>query len=429
MTKRLLVAVTAPFGAAAGVSAPTAGAETLTVAPTVPGQAERVTSQTSFVSGKKYAVVVSGTIKWTDPGQGQPTVYEFDAFYCLSGCADTPPPRRAAHPLAVMQDGYPRTTTVFDSRYSSLSSAPPPYDPSHAYSLVYDEAHGPLTFSALPHGDPYTGGNTYSGAFQVSITPPQEAATVRVKNISGEVVKRRDGGPWTELMPTDVLRAGDEVGTGVDSSVELDFADGDTMTLQELTQIRIGRLLNAAERKDVEIALVVGRVQASVKPRQTVDTNFDIKTPTSTASVRGTRFSVFYDAVAKATLTSVTEGSVAVDPVKPGLPTQTVSAGKEVEVTRKSVSPVANVGKAGARGGLNRAAAVERAHNRVAAAADKCGISTPRKKPFSAKGVRGGWSVTVKVIGRLRGASKWKVTRAKTKPANAIAKKIAAGCG
>jgi len=45
-------------------------------------------------------------------------------------------------------------------------------------------------------------------------------------------------------------------------------------------------------------------------------------------------------AVSGATVSSVSRGVVSVDPVKPGLPTLNVPAGKEVEVTARMVSVV-----------------------------------------------------------------------------------------
>jgi hypothetical protein len=105
-----------------------------------------------------------------------------------------------------------------------------------------------------------------------------------------------------------------------------------------------------------------------------------------------------------------------------------VGAGREVEVTPTFVSPVAPIGKAGARGGVD----VRRARDLVVVTIEKynraCGAYTPRTNAFAVRPARTGRTVSVKLIGRLHGTSTWTVTGQRVTPANVLARKLARGC-
>lgn len=150
--------------------------------------------------------------------------------------------------------------------------------------------------------------------------------------------------------------------------------------------------------------------------------------PTATTSRRGTRYSVFYDRVARAALVAVTQGTVEVDPTKAGLPTLSVTVGKEVEVTRTAVSALVGIGKAGARGGVNRATALGLVLKTLGRANGPCGFTAKRGSAFSVLPAPTGWTVSVVVTGKVSGTSKWTLTGKNVVPANALAKTIAANC-
>lgn len=133
-----------------------------------------------------------------------------------------------------------------------------------------------------------------------------------LEKVDGEVTVRRGGGSWEEASAGRALTEADEIGTGVESAAVVKFSDGSQMQLKELTQVRVGTLLGGADRKQVEIQLKVGEVQASIKPRQTVETNFDIKTPTATASVRGTEIREVSYHPARGTTTQLASGALLV---------------------------------------------------------------------------------------------------------------------
>ena len=57
-----------------------------------------------------------------------------------------------------------------------------------------------------------------------------------------------------------------------------------------------------------EILLKMGEIAAQVNTSEATKSDFRIKNPTGTTSVRGTKFSVSYDPGSRTSLVSVTEG-------------------------------------------------------------------------------------------------------------------------
>jgi hypothetical protein len=175
---------------------------------------------------------------------------------------------------------------------------------------------------------------------------PLADLVVSVGTVSGEAAYRNGAGEWQPLKTGDRLPANAEVFTGVDSRLTLTFLDGGTFDMGELTQVLMDTLTNAESRKTVQLQLKLGEIKASVKKEQILDCNFEIKTPTCAASVRGTIFTVSHDEKSDMTVVSVEESAVSVDPVAEGLATTLVNAGEEVAVSRTAISPVTARGRA-----------------------------------------------------------------------------------
>lgn len=254
---------------------------------------------------------------------------------------------------------------------------------------------------------------------------------VRVVAVTPDVAYHPEGSPdecWLPVEMGTVLKQGDEISVDPDGSATLAFADNSTVVLTDITQLKIASFFTEGGVVRTEILLKMGKVAAKVNKSEATKSDFRIKQPTATASVRGTRFSVFYDPGSKASITSVTEGVVTVDPTKPGVPTVELPAGKEIEVTATSASPVAPVGKAGARGGVNRFGALARVMKVIARFDDPCKLITPRLGATSIKPSAGGWLVSVRLLGKNGGWSTWRVIGPKITSANALAKRVAAGC-
>jgi FecR protein len=255
---------------------------------------------------------------------------------------------------------------------------------------------------------------------------------VRIVAVIPGVQYHKEGSPdddWCEVEKGTVLKQGDEISTDPDGSVTLAFADNSTITLRNTTQLKIASFFTEGGVVRTEIVLKMGEVAAKVNKSEATKSDARIKTPTGTASVRGTTFSVFYDPTSKAMLESTQKGNVSVDPARPGLKTVTVGAGKEVEVTPTSITKPAKIGKAGARAGNNRRNARARVLKVIAKGDGPCGASTPRETAaFAVKPAKRGWAVSVKVIGKVHGTATWLVAGPTVKPGNMLARKLATGC-
>lgn len=255
---------------------------------------------------------------------------------------------------------------------------------------------------------------------------------LRVVCVEPDVAVHREGSAdesWDPVEVGTVLKQGDEISCDPDGIAVVAFADNSTFTLKHTTMLKIASFFTEGGVIRLEILLKMGEVAATINKSEATKSDFRIKQPTATASVRGTSFSVFYDPVTKASITSVTRGVVEVDPSKPGLKTVNVPAGKEVQVTPSAVSAPASIGKAGAIGGTNSVKARDLVMARIAAGNGPCALVLPRTGAFSVRPSGSAWLVSVKSTGgKAKGWSTWRVAGAKVSPANAAAKKIALGC-
>ncbi|MBJ7330931.1 MAG: FecR domain-containing protein [Solirubrobacteraceae bacterium] len=413
----------------------------------------------TLAANTEYTLVATGSLSKTFTLFNPDITIGHDAFYCTSASDGTSCPaqvnptellyvRTTGDPTQQMALGAP----TLGSRVSPAHVAPP-YEADHEYSFTVSFPHpGRLRFGTTPQctvGQTFCSGAGYTLRLYAkeaapttppvtptppATTPPTETTTepeltATVESIRGEVIYRLDAGPWMAIAPGAKVPANAELFTGVESGVTVRFNDGSSFEIDELTQLIVDTILRKENRKAVAINLVVGKIKAKVQKEKVLDTNWEIQTPTATTSVRGTVFSVFYDPGAAATVVSTSEGLVEVDPVRAGLATAFVAAGREVEVTRSAISKVTTTGKAGARGGVNRIQALDLVLARIARNAKRCKLTTPRSpKPFGVATARGGWVVTVRVAGKARGTSTWNVSGRKVRAKNAVARRISRGC-
>jgi hypothetical protein len=236
-------------------------------------------------------------------------------------------------------------------------------------------------------------------------------------------------GAWVTVVKDMVLKQSDEISCDPDGVAVLAFADNSTTAFRNSAQFKIASYFTEGGVVRAEILLKMGEVAAQVNKSEATKSDFRIKSPTEVSSVRGTIFRVFVDPVGRASITSVQRGVVEVDPVKPGLPTVNVGAGKEVEVTATAISPIAPIGKAGARSGVNREKAVTLVMALLKRFNGPCKFTLPRYAgALGVKPFRAGWLVSVKVTGKVSGWSSWQVVGTKAAASNPLAKKIATGC-
>lgn len=251
--------------------------------------------------------------------------------------------------------------------------------------------------------------------------PAAPVNEVRVISLKPAAEFKRAGcGEWVELREGTTLKQGDELNVDPDGEVTLEFGDNSKVTIQETTQLKIASFFTEGGIVRTELLLKVGQVAAKVNKTETTRSDFRIKSPTHTSSVRGTAFSMFYDRGAKTSLVSVREGVVSVEG-------KLVRAGHEVEATPREVGPVARIGRAGApRGGVNRVKAMEKVNRVLARGDDPCGFEV---KSFRLKRIEKGWSVKATLRGRTRGKAGFKVIgKKKASATNKLGRGVARRC-
>lgn len=123
--------------------------------------------------------------------------------------------------------------------------------------------------------------------------------------------------------------AGDEIRVGRDAAAQLRLFDGSTIDLDQNTVVQMTELQTNPESYRVQLDLLAGKLLSRVKRVLGSGDTFDITTPSSTASVRGTVFTVAVVAP-DVTYIACSEGTVA---VQMGAATTLVPAGTELTAT------------------------------------------------------------------------------------------------
>lgn len=139
----------------------------------------------------------------------------------------------------------------------------------------------------------------------------EEAASAEVLHSHGEVFVERPGGARTPLAAATLLRAGDVVTTGAQSSVSLRFADGSRALLGPGSRLRVERHVKRAAGGgfDTQLQLDRGAVETRVQPARP-SPRFELRTPVANLGVRGTDFRARLDG--ERVLAEVLQGRVAV---------------------------------------------------------------------------------------------------------------------
>lgn len=140
----------------------------------------------------------------------------------------------------------------------------------------------------------------------------------RIASVSGAAgqvfVKSITDDDFRPLGDTEHVLAGYMVRTGADGDVTLNWVDGTRIRLGPDTSIRVRKAtLNTSTKESTSLFdLDTGRIWVRVLSALGGKTKFEVRTPTATAGVRGTIFTVAVDETG-ATSVAVYEGEVAVD--------------------------------------------------------------------------------------------------------------------
>ena len=114
-----------------------------------------------------------------------------------------------------------------------------------------------------------------------------------------------------------VMKPGDQISCDPDGTAVVAYADNSSFTIRHTTLLSVSSFFAEGGVVRLEILLKMGEVAAKVNKSEATKSDLQIKSPTATASVRGTIFSVVLrPACRRSPLTSVTRGVVEVDPAK-----------------------------------------------------------------------------------------------------------------
>jgi hypothetical protein len=151
-----------------------------------------------------------------------------------------------------------------------------------------------------------------TGLIAIFFATPVQAHSSTVTVLDGSVFVRHGGGQFAPITDGDVVAGGDTIRTGAESHGVLTFFDGTTVELEPETEITVATLeASAAGDKIVDITQAIGRTWHVVTHLASPTSQYEIRTPTSTAIVRGTAFEV--DVAADGTsAAATTDGDVAV---------------------------------------------------------------------------------------------------------------------
>lgn len=137
--------------------------------------------------------------------------------------------------------------------------------------------------------------------------------------LSGAVSVRHAGGDFTTAVDGEVLTDGDAVHTGPDGRAVLTYFEGSSVTIEPSTDLAIDSATALSDGSTVvRMTQLAGRTWHVVTKLITGGSKYEVRTPASTASVRGTEFQV--DASNDETTVTTTEGTVVAQVADPSAP-------------------------------------------------------------------------------------------------------------
>ncbi len=113
--------------------------------------------------------------------------------------------------------------------------------------------------------------------------------TATITEVAGKVECKLPGKEWQSAKTGDVLPAGSLISTGFKSTAILK-TEAATLTVKPVTRLSLEELVKSEGTTKTQMFLMTGRVRAEVTPKDGEKAEFKIKSPTATASVRGTGF-------------------------------------------------------------------------------------------------------------------------------------------
>jgi len=135
------------------------------------------------------------------------------------------------------------------------------------------------------------------------VTAPAFSISAVVRDTRGKVELKAPGGGWQTANTGMEVAPGTTISTGFNSSAEIAIGES-VLQVRALTRMDLEELIEKEGTINTELNLKVGKVKAEVRSTSGLLNNFKLRSPQSTAAVRGTVFE--YDGYSL----SVDEGSV-----------------------------------------------------------------------------------------------------------------------
>lgn len=114
---------------------------------------------------------------------------------------------------------------------------------------------------------------------------------VVAESVTGRVEVQPPGqSGWQPLNEGDEIPQSARISTGFNSTARLAVGRNSTVTVRALTRLTIDEVIEQEGTESSEMTLEVGRVRGEVRRASDRQTQFELRSPTATASVRGTTF-------------------------------------------------------------------------------------------------------------------------------------------
>ncbi|QSH93355.1 hypothetical protein C5N99_12330 [Treponema medium] len=113
--------------------------------------------------------------------------------------------------------------------------------------------------------------------------------TATITEVAGKVECKLPGNDWKTAKVGDTLPAGSFISTGFKSTAIIK-TESATLTVKPVTRLSLEELIKSEGTTKTQMFLMAGRVKAEVTPKEGEKAEFKVKSPTATASVRGTGF-------------------------------------------------------------------------------------------------------------------------------------------
>ena len=174
---------------------------------------------------------------------------------------------------------------------------------------------------------------------RAGVTSTQDAATLAILNTAIEGA--RSGAAFVPALDGETYAAGDLVRANVDGRAVLTFFDGSSLSVDPGSQVKV-LALNRVSTDGIQLTIeqTLGRSWQSVQKLKTPDSRYEVRTPSTSAIVRGTGFVTSVQQIAGGgtqTTYQVDEGTLQVSANAGG--SVSVPAGTQVTIAEGARAP------------------------------------------------------------------------------------------